>query len=108
MPSPRSAWWRSALLTRGRLRTRRNEKRMPHVATVPAGERPVLDDLGIHHDFDGHVEERNDLKVVKLVIADLAQLRVIRLGVRALQQVFPHLVDRIVLEPVGETLASIE
>src|SRR5262249_14617082 len=89
------------LLTRLLLLTCTNEKRVPHVTPVPAGERPVFDDLGVRHHLDVHVEEGNDLKVVKLVVADLAQLLVKRLGIRYLQQVFPHFVDRIVLKPVA-------
>src|SRR5262249_34889829 len=103
----RSAWL-YGLLARRLLLARRNEERMPHVATVPAGERPVIDDLGVHHHLDVHVEERNDLKAFKLIVADLAQLLVIRLGVSDLQQVFPHLVDRIVLIPVWRRLARVE
>src|SRR5881409_1302503 len=90
--SPRSAWRLGSLFTRFLLLTRRNEKRVAHVPTVPAGKRPVLDDLGIHHHLDVHVEEGNNLKVVKLIVADLAQLLVKSLGVGHLQQVFPHLV----------------
>src|SRR5215471_16256507 len=96
LPEKASSAWGSVvttLLARLLLLTRADEKGVPHVAPIPAGERPVLDDLGIHHDLNGHIKERNDLKVVKLVVANLAQLLVIRLGVRDLQQVCPHLVD---------------
>jgi len=75
LPEKASSAWGSVattLLARLLVLTCADEKGVPHVAPIPAGERPVLDDLGIHHDFDGHVEERNDLKVVKLVVADLA------------------------------------
>src|SRR5215475_6366025 len=92
------------LFTRLILRTRTDEKGVPHVPTVPAGERPVIDDLGIHHDLDIHIEERNDLKIFKLIVAKLAQLLVISLRVGDLQQVFPHLVNFIGLEPVRYTL----
>src|SRR5262245_47862056 len=69
------------------LPTGRNEIRVANIATVPAGERPVLDDLRIHYHLDVYVKEGNNLKVFKLVVADLTQLFVIRLGVSDLQQI---------------------
>src|SRR5919109_2523509 len=56
-----SAWATgSTLLARLLLLTRRNEISVTDVATVPAGEGPVIYNLGIHHHLDVHVEERND------------------------------------------------
>src|SRR4029453_10826681 len=49
----------TTLLTWLLLLTRTDEKGVPHVATVPAGERPVLDDLGIHHHLNIHVTAHN-------------------------------------------------
>jgi hypothetical protein len=40
---------------------------VPDVATVPAGESPVIDNLGVHNHFDEHVKERDDLKVLDSV-----------------------------------------
>jgi hypothetical protein len=33
---------------------------------------PVVNNLGIHHHLDVHVKEGNNLKVFKLVVANLA------------------------------------
>src|SRR6266508_409649 len=84
------------LLTRLLRLTRTDEKRVADVPAVPAGEGPVIDDLGVHHDLDVHVEERDDLEVLELVVADPAQLRIVRLWIGDLQQLFPHAVDRVV------------
>src|SRR5262245_44967656 len=54
------------------LLARADEKRVADVPTVPPGEGPVLDDLGVHHDLDVHVEERDDLEVLELVVSDPA------------------------------------
>src|SRR6266511_5751095 len=96
------------LLTRLLRLTRTDEKRVADVPAIPAGEGPVIDDLGVHHDLDVHVEERDDLEVLELVVADPAQLRIVRLWIGDLQQLFPHAVDRVVLEPVPYALASVE
>src|SRR5262249_20177592 len=55
------------LLTGLLLLARADEKRVADVPTVPPGEGPVLDDLGVHHDLDVNVEERDDLEVLELV-----------------------------------------
>ena len=69
---------------------------MANVAAIPAGERPVLDELGVYDDFDEDVEQGNDLKLLELVVADLAQLLVKSLGISDLQQVLPHGVEFVV------------
>src|SRR5947208_13058507 len=96
----------ACLLTRLLLLTRTDEKRVADVPTVPPGEGPVLDDLGVHHHLDVHVEERDNLEVLELVVADPAQPSIVRLGIGHLQQLFPHPVDRVVLEPVPYALAG--
>src|SRR5438445_13807999 len=53
------------------LLTRTDEKGVPQVPTVPAGERPGHDDLGGYHHLDGRTEERDGLTVLKLIVADL-------------------------------------
>src|SRR5262249_41802145 len=77
--------------------TRTEEPGGANVAATPAGERPVRNDLGVYHHFDEDVEQGNSLKLLELVVADLAQLFVKSLGVSDLQQVPPHAVDGVVL-----------
>ena len=54
------------------LLTRADEPSVANIATIPARERPVMNDLRIHHYFDAHIEEGYDLELLKLVVADLA------------------------------------
>ena len=54
------------------LLTRADEPSVANIATIPARERPIIHDLGIHHHFDAHIEEGYDLELLKLVVADLA------------------------------------
>ena len=58
------------------------------------------DDLGVHDHLNEHIEERDDLELLELVVADLAQLGLALRRVGHLQQVFPHLVDLIGLKHV--------
>ena len=60
------------------LLTRADEPSVANIATIPARERPIMNDLGIHHHFDAHIEEGYDLELLKLVVADLAQLGIHR------------------------------
>jgi hypothetical protein len=55
------------------------------VPAIPAGEGPVHDDLGVHHYLDGHTEERDGLKILKLIVADLAEWLIVRFRVRSLE-----------------------
>jgi hypothetical protein len=60
------------LLTRLLLFTRLDEPRVSDVAAIPPGKGPISNDLGVHDDLDEHIEERDDLKILKLVVANLA------------------------------------
>src|SRR5262249_48596225 len=84
------------------LPTRLNQPRVTNITAVPARERPILDDFGIDHYFDEDVEQRNSLKLLELVVADLAQLVVKSLGVSDLQQVLPHGVEFVALKHVRQ------
>src|SRR5215831_3171022 len=39
------------------------------VATVPPGEGPVVDDLGVHNDLDASIKEGHDLKMRTELVA---------------------------------------
>ena len=56
----------TTLLTWLLLLTRTNEPGVAEVPTVPAGERPVLDDLGVHYHLDEHIKEGDNLALLKL------------------------------------------
>jgi hypothetical protein len=60
------------------LRARRDAPRMAQIAAVPPGEGPVGYDLGIHYDFDEHIEQGNAFELLELIVADFAQLRIAR------------------------------
>jgi hypothetical protein len=51
------------LFARLLLLTRLDQEGVPDIAPVPAGKRPVLNDLGVRYHLDVHVEEGHDLKV---------------------------------------------
>lgn len=55
------------LLTWLLLFTRIDKVGVADVATVPAGERPVLDDLGVHYHLDEHLKEGDNLELLKLI-----------------------------------------
>src|SRR5207244_12242839 len=84
------------------LLTRFNQPGVTNIAAVPAGERPVLDEVGVHHYFDEDIEQGNSLKLLKLIVADLAQLLVKSLGVSELQQVLPHGIEFVALKHVRQ------
>src|SRR5215475_3310882 len=88
------------LLTGFVLLTRLDQPSMANVTPVPAGERPVRDELGIGHHFDEDIKKGNGLKLLELVVADLAQLLVKSLGVSDLQQVLPHGIEFVALKHV--------
>src|SRR5437763_1946470 len=82
------------------LLTRLNQPRVTNSTTFPAGEWPIRDDLGVRHNFDEDIEQGNGLKLLELVVADLAQLFVKSLEVSDLEQVLPHRVEFIALKHV--------
>ena len=49
------------------LLTRFNKPGVAQVLTVPAGERLVLDDLGVHDHLDEHIKEGDNLELLKLI-----------------------------------------
>src|SRR2546428_5285273 len=79
------------LHTRLLLLARGDQPGVADVAAVPAGEGPVVDDLGVHDHLDAHIEEGHDLKILELIVADLAQLRVPGHWVSDLHELLPHL-----------------
>jgi hypothetical protein len=65
------AWFR-LLHTWFLLLTCLDEPGVADVATIPTRERLVVDDLGVHHHLDVHIEEGHDLKVLEFIVANLA------------------------------------
>src|SRR6266567_6162579 len=70
---PRPLTTSPLLLTRLFLLTRLYQPGVANVATIPARERPILNDPGVHHHLDVHIEEGHDLEILELIVADLAQ-----------------------------------
>ena len=64
-----------------RLFARANQPRMADITSIPPWKAPVLHDLRIHEDFDPHLKQRDRFKMVKFIVADLAELRIHRLRV---------------------------
>ena len=60
------------LLTWLLLLTGTDEKGVADIATVPARERPICNDLGIYHRLDVYIEEKHDLEILELIVPDLA------------------------------------
>src|SRR6267142_710975 len=83
--APRRAWRPRCLLTRLGLLTGLDQPGMAQIPPVPTGEGPVLDDLGVHDHLNGHPEERDGLKMLKFVVANLPQECIARLGVGGLE-----------------------
>jgi len=98
----------SALLTRLLLLTRRDAPDMANITAVPPREGPIRHDLGIHQYFNEYIEEGNDFEILKLVVANLAQLGVALLRIGHLDEFFPHGVDRVILKLVYTCLTRIE
>src|SRR5687767_5224356 len=81
---------------------------MTNITTVPPWEGPVIYNLGINQYFNIYIEEGDDFKVLKFVVANLAQLSLALCRVRDLEKFLPHGVDGVVLKRVDHGLTSIE
>src|SRR5688500_10702861 len=81
---------------------------MANITAVPSREGPIRYDLGIHQHFNEHIEEGDDLEVLNLVVADLAQLGVAFLWINDLEKLLPHGIDSVVLIRVDRRPSSIE
>src|SRR5262245_32556616 len=104
-PMPVAVATRPRLPTGCRLLARVNQPGVPDIASIPARERPVGDDFGVHDDLDKDVEQGDGLEILKFVSADLPQLGIPRFRIGELQQLFPHFVELIGLKHMRYPLA---